>query len=602
VSTYTGIVDVTEDHSLLTAGNNVIKPNEVTLETDLLHTDLGLVADQLYDKDYTITEDEVAVIANCNDKDLDQEASLRLWLLLKKYGYKNISIEARKDNHNSFQLTYSNNMQKNSSNRVKKIEILHENTKQFVYDLSTVTERFHAGVGEIVVHNTDSVFLAPHEDMMGETLGNAEQMVAKIPELAQELLDAIHVEIHAMGRSDKIKMALDKIMYPSVYCGKKKYYGIAWEDGVSSLYISGMESVKRGKTKFLRDVSERIMEQSLDLENESSLLEICDVVLDDVAVAIKREPIESFIRTTKYKSDKVSFINTFIERMRIKEQVNPSLYKVPAAGVNFQYVITVQPNNYYSDGRVRKCSVADRAEFLSVVQTLNRKIDYEYYLDDIVGVLSRFMSGDAFFQDLDIVDDSDQDKHSKKKADTYIRDRIKVIYYGDAMKHTTVKAGRKSIIEKYTTMYGPIIDQLRIIYDTATDFNENASDTLMYKAKTGLFDIAIPDNSIQLTHANKQVNIFEIRLNQLKSNIDYVFNQLVEDLNAVSVRTQDPLMGNYTHIRGGASKYSDELKVWDESMAQYIKWSCIRHALKKNTVSTITTKSEIRAILEELLQ
>jgi len=80
-----------------------------------------------------------------------------LYFLAKSIGYK-VSINTRRDKLDIFRLNISNNNQRYSSTKIKKIELLREEEEN-VYDLTTYNHHFHAGVGELIVHNTDSVFI-----------------------------------------------------------------------------------------------------------------------------------------------------------------------------------------------------------------------------------------------------------------------------------------------------------------------------------------------------------------------------------------------------------------------------------------------------------
>lgn len=113
VSTHTGSVDVTEDHSLLTPNLEKVKPKEVKIGDKLL-TSLPILNEKIKIYD--------------NDKE---------------------KVKKQKE--------YLNNL-KSSSNIITQIKLLGKTT-DFVYDLETECGRFQAGVGEIIVKNTDSCMI-----------------------------------------------------------------------------------------------------------------------------------------------------------------------------------------------------------------------------------------------------------------------------------------------------------------------------------------------------------------------------------------------------------------------------------------------------------
>lgn len=82
-------------------------------------------------------------------------SSLGIFTIAKSLGFE-VSINTRKDKLNIFRIRLSDKLRK-PYNIIKKIE-LWEEREEYVYDLTTKNHHFHAGVGSIIVHNTDSIF------------------------------------------------------------------------------------------------------------------------------------------------------------------------------------------------------------------------------------------------------------------------------------------------------------------------------------------------------------------------------------------------------------------------------------------------------------
>ena len=80
-----------------------------------------------------------------------------LYLLCKSIGY-NVSINIKISKPKIYTLTLTKGKQQDNPIRVKKIIDLGE-TEQFVYDLETENHHFQAGVGELIVHNTDGTHI-----------------------------------------------------------------------------------------------------------------------------------------------------------------------------------------------------------------------------------------------------------------------------------------------------------------------------------------------------------------------------------------------------------------------------------------------------------
>lgn len=77
-----------------------------------------------------------------------------LFLLSRSLGYK-VSCNTRKDKLDIYRLTLTKSYQRKKAGIIKKIEDFGY-IDDYVYDLETENHHFSAGVGELVVHNTDS--------------------------------------------------------------------------------------------------------------------------------------------------------------------------------------------------------------------------------------------------------------------------------------------------------------------------------------------------------------------------------------------------------------------------------------------------------------
>lgn len=81
-----------------------------------------------------------------------------IFYLGKTLGYS-VSINCRKDKPNVFRLTLTKHKQCKIRNKVKKIFCIGD-TEQYVYDLETENHHFQAGIGELIVHNTDGYHIS----------------------------------------------------------------------------------------------------------------------------------------------------------------------------------------------------------------------------------------------------------------------------------------------------------------------------------------------------------------------------------------------------------------------------------------------------------
>ncbi|PKY61482.1 DNA/RNA polymerase, partial [Rhizophagus irregularis] len=208
--------------------------------------------------------------------------------------------------------------------------------------------------------------------------------------------------------SPYLKMAYEEVLFPVVFTGKKKYYGIPHESKPNfnkKLFIRGVEVVKRGQSKHFREVGKKVMGESMRLDNTRTLRRIVEDVLKETINDISQIDLNGVIKTAVWKPDKNNkSVQRFISRMRdrhTREEADakrlikrgltsePYLYEIPEPGERFEYVVV---ENDSSD------KVGDKMEYPEVVRRLGKKIDISYYLKTVVGLCARFINYDESFQ------------------------------------------------------------------------------------------------------------------------------------------------------------------------------------------------------------
>ena len=150
VTTNSGVVTVTEDHSLLNTEGREIKPTDLTKESKLLHRRLPKSL-EISGKtpDHSLKE---AVFSN------QLEAALYFW-----------QLESREENPQIWETADGRWLICGGQVKadcqvisVKEVTTSHQeyvnSHQEYVYDLETDNHHFSAGIGRLVVHNTDSIF------------------------------------------------------------------------------------------------------------------------------------------------------------------------------------------------------------------------------------------------------------------------------------------------------------------------------------------------------------------------------------------------------------------------------------------------------------
>ena len=176
ITTYSGSVVVTSDHSLLkTESNNepvAATPEEVKINDTLLHS---MPLPDYYNKNYIFekqffTSELLAMTYYYN-------AVMNNYIMEVDYDSKT--------NEYIISPTHTNDY------RIRKKELYNKTYNDYVYDLTTENHHFHAGVGSIIVHNTDSIFSCYRfrEDTKHVKSDKALKLWKKIVNFAFELLE-----------------------------------------------------------------------------------------------------------------------------------------------------------------------------------------------------------------------------------------------------------------------------------------------------------------------------------------------------------------------------------------------------------------------------
>jgi len=166
------------------------------------------------------------------------EISLSIVMLLRSLGWEHVVVDARADKPDIFRMRARHKTRK-SPDRVRKITDWNR-VETFVYDLTTENHHFHAGIGTMIVHNTDSVF-ANIPASMCDTNCSREELIAKVDKLGDEM-----GKFCTQAFLPPNDLEYEKFYYPILLKGKKRYAGHKFEPGLApKLDVKGFECVRR---------------------------------------------------------------------------------------------------------------------------------------------------------------------------------------------------------------------------------------------------------------------------------------------------------------------------------------------------------------------
>ena len=200
--------------------------------------------------------------------------------------YRDVSINIKYDSEQHPIYRVGLNAAKTDRTRVRKITALGPTT-DYVYDLETANHHFSAGIGELIVHNTDSLYLTC-PDSVYEDADNTYKR--ECSDRSQSLLEAkerywtkmVEITMYNMNQLKEsvadyllndngtlfLKMAYEEVGFPTVLCGKKKYYMIPHIERINfrpkELFIRGIDIIKQGKAKIAKELGEEFMFESVD--------------------------------------------------------------------------------------------------------------------------------------------------------------------------------------------------------------------------------------------------------------------------------------------------------------------------------------------------
>lgn len=241
-----------------------------------------------------------------------------------------------------------------------------------------------------------------------------------------------------------LKMAYEQVLFPSCFLGKKKYFGIPHEKKIDFFpkkpFIRGLEMVKRGNTKLLCLIGDRIMRDALSIDNKLPIEEI--VIKHFKSIFTEQWDISYFEASKTYKPKKKNVsVLTFVDRMKAKaaqeeelrkqgkylvddrEEGAPEperLYVVPNGGDKIKIVVCQTDDWYHLNGNKKDPSVGDRFEYVDVYKRLANtdnplKIDLKYYAEGaIIGMCARFIT--QLFEVKARIEDEVEYKEADKKS------------------------------------------------------------------------------------------------------------------------------------------------------------------------------------------
>jgi hypothetical protein len=235
VLTHTGCVDVTEDHSLINSDLKPIKPIDLKIGDQLLHSfpkefneidqkeiyqkeNYQMLPNYILNAPKEIRLDYWKKMSSYGDRIKGKINAQRMYYLMRSLGF-DIDIDIFDSTQEIYLLKTTNF--KNTETIVKKI-IEHEPRNDFVYDIETTIGRFAGGIGQLQLKNTDSIFVKfkyNRDDFERNRIDTFRLATVCGDNLTQDIF-----------KRPPIELEFEKVFHPFVLLTKKRYIANKYEN------------------------------------------------------------------------------------------------------------------------------------------------------------------------------------------------------------------------------------------------------------------------------------------------------------------------------------------------------------------------------------
>jgi DNA polymerase elongation subunit (family B) len=411
ILTHTGLVDVTDDHSLLNLDGSEISPKDINIGNELLHHSLPINEEMvgeisidealIYYNKYKIIpyqilngskENKLAFFHGIFGEKMDeltivhasQISASNICLLGQSLGYLtslNIMYDDEfpsifpssfptefpssfsKGGKGIYRVTMTKKTQRKKPFAIKKM--LEMPYTGYVYDLTTENHHFAAGIGNLVVHNTDSVFYTFNlQTPTGEPIRGKKALEITI-ELAQEV-----GKISAKYLKSPHDFEYEKTFMPFCLLSKKRYVGMLYELDANKCKRKEMGIVlkRRDNAPIVKDVYGGIIDILMKkqcIPTAITFLKNCLQKVVDEQYPMDKLIISKSLRSG-YKNPKSIAHKVLADRITARDPGNK-----PSSGDRISFAYIVVPG---------KKLQGEKIETPAFITENKLKIDYSFYI------------------------------------------------------------------------------------------------------------------------------------------------------------------------------------------------------------------------------
>ena len=388
-------------------------------------------------------------------KRIDQKSLIsasNICLLAQSLGYST-SLNIRSDKPDIYRITMTKQSQRKNPFAIKKMFKI--NYSGYVYDLTSENHHFAAGVGNLIVHNTDSVFYTFNlHTPDGESIKGKDALEITI-ELAQEV-----GKLAAKFLKGPHDFEYEKTFMPFCLLSKKRYVGMLYETDPNKCKRKEMGIVlkRRDNAPIVKDIYGGIIDILMKKQNIQEAIQFLKDSLQNIVD--EKFPIEKLIITkslrTGYKNPKSIAHNVLAGRITSRDPGNKIV-----SGDRIPFVYISVPGKNLLQG--------DKIETPTFILENKLKIDYSFYITNQImkpvqqlfalvlekiwvmqNKQSKLMNYKKVVKELKQLHNDNKEKFEKKLEEIRCKE-IKILLFDEYLRETNnEKAGLQSLSKYFT--------------------------------------------------------------------------------------------------------------------------------------------------------
>jgi DNA polymerase elongation subunit (family B) len=237
----------------------------------------------------------------------------------------------------------------------------------YVYDLTTENHHFAAGVGNMIVHNTDSVFFTFNLEnpQTGEKIRGKDALEITI-EIAQDA-----AKLCTQWLKPPMELSYEKTLMPFILLSKKRYVGMLYEEDANKgkMKYMGLSLKRRDSCDYLKDTYGGILNILMKENNIRSAIQFLEKSLDELVkgnVSMDKLMMTKALRGD-YKNPQQIAHGVLADRIGQRDPGNK-----PKPGDRMRFVHIVNDN--------KKALQGEKIETPEFILDNKLKIDYIFYI------------------------------------------------------------------------------------------------------------------------------------------------------------------------------------------------------------------------------